>query len=67
MSSSERLLVYPRMLIKLSGEALAGETGFGVDNDLLDVDAFKNWRQEYSVVEALKESFDYYKKLMLKK
>ncbi|MDP6289030.1 MAG: hypothetical protein QF586_02260 [Arenicellales bacterium] len=36
MSSSERLLVYPRMLIKLSGEALAGETGFGVDNDLLD-------------------------------
>lgn len=28
---------YKRVLLKISGEALAGEAGFGIDNDVLDV------------------------------
>ena len=27
---------YNRVLLKLSGEALAGQKGFGIDNDVLD-------------------------------
>src|SRR3989337_3061103 len=29
-------LAYPRVLLKISGEALAGEKGFGFDMDVLD-------------------------------
>ena len=29
--------VYKRIVLKLSGEALAGKKGFGIDNDVLDM------------------------------
>ena len=48
---------YKRILLKLSGEALAGEAGYGIDTDVLEVIANEIKAMREAGVEVGKQDF----------